>query len=122
MVYGSLIGARVKRKEDPHLITGNGTYVANLDLPNVAHVAFVRSPYAHASINGIDTSAALSRPGVLAVMTGQDLKSHYEPLPMSGPDDAHKAHTHYALCIDRVRYVGEAVAAVIATSAEIAED
>jgi carbon-monoxide dehydrogenase large subunit len=122
MVYSSLIGARVRRKEDPHLLTGNGTYVANLNPPNLAHVAFVRSPYAHARINSIDASAALHRPGVLAVMTGQDLVSSYEPMAMTGEDDAAKAHTHYALSVDRVRHTGETVAAVVATSPEIAED
>jgi carbon-monoxide dehydrogenase large subunit len=122
MVYSSLIGARVKRREDPRLITGQGTYVANLKLPGMRHVAFVRSPYAHANILGIDSSAALQKPGVLAVVTGQDLMPHYEPLPVAGDEDTSNPHTHYALSVGRVRHVGEAVAAVVATSPEAAED
>jgi len=106
MVFASMVGARVKRKEDPHLITGNGTYVANLSLPNMAYVAFVRSPFAHARIRSIDTSAARQYPGVVAVVTGQDLLPHYEPMPMMGPEEAVKKHTHYALSVEQVRYVG----------------
>jgi carbon-monoxide dehydrogenase large subunit len=122
MVYSSLIGARVKRKEDPRLITGQGTYVANLKLPGMRYVAFVRSPYAHANVGTIDTTAALQRPGVLAVVTGRDLMAHYKPMPVAGNEEQAALHTHYALSVDRVRHVGEAVAAVIASSAEAAED
>src|SRR5258706_13425004 len=122
MVYKSLIGAEVKRKEDPRLITGKGTFVGNLSLPGMRYVAFVRSPYAHARIRRIDTSAAASRPGVVAVVTGQDLASHYDPLPMSSAGEGGVHHSHYALSVDRVRHVGEVVAAVIATSSAIAED
>ena len=68
-------------KEDPGLITGSGKYVGDIKLPGMHHVAFVRSPYAHANILSIDTSAALSREGVLAVVTGEDLRDDYEPVP-----------------------------------------
>jgi carbon-monoxide dehydrogenase large subunit len=129
MAYASLIGARVKRKEDPRLITGAGTYVGDLKLPGMHYVAFVRSPYPHARIRSIDTAAARRRPGVLAVVTGQDLPPLCEPMPTStagegGPAGSgrNKSHTHYALSIDRVRHVGEAVAAVIATTPAIAAD
>ncbi len=122
MVYSSLIGARVQRKEDPRLLTGQGTYVANLKLPGMRHVAIVRSPYAHANICGIDAAAARRRPGVLEVVTGQDLAVHYEPMPVVGDEDNAKLHTHYALSIGQVRHVGEAVAAVIASSPDAAED
>src|SRR5258708_16413651 len=103
MVFASMVGARVKRKEDPHLITGQGTYVANLSLPNMAHVAFVRSPYAHARIRGIDLTAARQYPGVVAVVTGQDLLADYEPLPMMGAPESGKKNSHYTLSLDRVR-------------------
>ncbi len=122
MVYASLMGAQVRRKEDPRLITGNGSYVANLKLPGMRHVAFVRSPHAHANIHRIDGSAALRRAGVLAVVTGRDLAPHYEPMPMASSGTEEQPHTHFALSVDRVRYVGEAVAAVIAESPEVAED
>ena len=60
-------GERIKRNEDPRLLTGQGLYVDDVDLPNMLHVAFVRSPYAHAKINSIDVSQALERAGVVAV-------------------------------------------------------
>lgn len=122
MVYKSLMGAEVKRKEDPHLLTGKGTYVPNLRLPGMCYVAFVRSPYAHARVKGIDTVEALGVPGVVAVVTGQDLLPHYEPMPMASAGKDGQSHSHHALTVERVRYVGEAVAAVIATSQAIAED
>lgn len=129
MAYASLVGAQVKRKEDPRLITGTATYVGDLKLAGMHHVAFVRSPYAHARVRGIDTSSALEIPGVLAVVTGEELASAYEPMPMassgegeSSQDPRDLQHTHYALSVDRVRYAGEAVAAVIATTPAIATD
>lgn len=131
MAYSSLVGAQVRRKEDPRLITGNGMYVGDLHLPGMRYVAFVRSPYAHAAINGIDKSAAEAMPGVVAVFTGEDLKSDYKPMPMANsgeggdvPTDEEETRSeiHYALSLDRVRHVGEAVAVVIAESSGIAED
>ena len=74
MVLRSYVGASVKRREDPRLITGSSVYVDDLKLPAMVHVAFVRSTYAHAKINGIDTSAALAMPGVVAVWTAADLE------------------------------------------------
>ena len=73
-MYNKLVGARVKRKEDPHLLTGQGTFVANLKLPGMRHVVFIRSPYAHAHLRRIDASAALRRPSVVVVISGEDLK------------------------------------------------
>ncbi len=129
MAYSSLIGARVKRKEDPRLITGKGNYVGDLKLPGMHHVALVRSPYGHARIRGIDAKKALNHPGVVAVITGRDLPPLCGPMPIGGgeggaaPDPASDTRpTHYALSIDRARHVGEAVAAVIAITAEIAAD
>src|SRR5499433_3260459 len=77
-----LMGAEIKRKEDPRLITGTSAYVGDLSLPGLHHVAFVRSPHAHARIRRIDASAALRRPGVVAVVTGADLKPHCGPVPV----------------------------------------
>lgn len=122
MVLRSMIGANVKRKEDPGLITGAGKYVGDIKLPGMRHVTFVRSPYAHASILHIDTSAALERGGVLAVVTGQDLLDQYEPVPVAGGDAVQRQRSHYALSVGRVRHIGEAVAAVIAASPEAGED
>ncbi len=122
MVLRSMIGANVKRKEDPSLIAGAGKYVGDIKLPGMRAVTFVRSPYAHANIISIDTAAALERDGVLAVITGQDLCDQYEPVPVAGGDDVQRQRSHYALSVGRVRHIGEAVAAVIATSPEIGED
>src|SRR5262245_19765657 len=128
-----LLGAQVKRKEDPRLITGSSQYVADIAMPGLGHVAFVRSPHAHARIRGIDGAAALRIPGVLSVVTGRDLMPHCAPLPIAtasaegGGEAAGQVRDevgrqHYPLSVDRVRHVGEAVAAVIALSAEAAAD
>ena len=122
MVLRSMVGASVKRKEDPGLITGAGKYVGDIKLPGMGQVAFVRSPYAHAKILSIDTGAALAREGVVAVITGEELRGQYEPVPVAGGDHALANYSHLALSVDRVRHVGEVVAAIIATSPEIAED
>ncbi|MDQ2683571.1 MAG: hypothetical protein M3Y37_08600, partial [Chloroflexota bacterium] len=74
MVLSSYRGARVRRKEDPRLITGGSTYVDDLVLPGMLHASFVRSPYAHGIIKGIDASEALAVPGVVAVYTADDLR------------------------------------------------
>jgi carbon-monoxide dehydrogenase large subunit len=122
------MGAEVKRKEDPRLITGASTYVGDITPPGLHHVAFVRSPYPHARVRGIDAAAALGRPGVLAVVTGKDLVGRLAPLPLAsasaegGASAGAPGRQHYALSVDRVRHVGEAVAAVIATSAAGAVD
>src|SRR4029450_2181627 len=74
MVLSRYVGASVKRKEDPRLITGSSVYVDDLQLGGLLHVTFVRSHYAHAKIRGIDASAALELPGVHRVITAADLK------------------------------------------------
>src|SRR6059036_3825320 len=121
-----LLGAHVKRKEDPRLIMGASQYVADIALPGMQHAVFVRSPHPHARIRGIDGSAALRRPGVIAVVTGRDLMPHCAPLPIAtvsaeggGEGKAEVGRQHYPLSVDRVRHVGEAVAAVIGRSVEI---
>ena len=69
------VGQAIRRKEDPRLITGKGTYVDDITLPGMLYMDIVRSPYAHATITNIDVSAALALPGVLAVITGKDLEA-----------------------------------------------
>ena len=88
MVLRSMVGASVKRKEDPGLITGAGKYVGDIKLPGMKHIAFVRSPYAHAKILSIDTSSAAARPGVFAVITGDDMRGEWESVPVAGGDIA----------------------------------
>ena len=70
------MGARVTRREDPNLVTGKGKYTGDIQLEGMLHMAMVRSPYAHARIKSIDTSAALAMPGVIAVYTGADINPH----------------------------------------------
>jgi carbon-monoxide dehydrogenase large subunit len=135
MVLSSYVGAKVRRKEDPRLITGSSTYVDDLTLPGMLHVAFVRSPYAHANIRGIDASAALSMPGVGKVITAQDLegvlKEVYptdvssetgEAADASIESDSIPTPDVLPLAKEKVRFIGEAVAAVLADSLARAVD
>ncbi len=112
------MGHRMKRKEDPRFIQGKGRYVDDVKLPGMLYMDIVRSPYAHAKILKIDSSEALKIPGVVAVITGQDLKTagnlHYMPTLMSD--------TQPVLPIDKVLYYAQEVCAVIATDRYIAAD
>src|SRR5713226_2680614 len=122
------IGQPVTRKEDPRFLTGRGRFVADIDLARQAYAAFVFSPHAHARIRAIDKSAAEQAPGVHAVLTGQDwatdglgtLDPEVMPEDMGGPK-GHRTQRP-SLAIDRVRYVGERVAVVIAASEDQARD
>ena len=117
---GKYVGARVNRLEDPGLLAGEARYVADLTLPRMLHAAFVRSPVPHAEIRSIDTSAAAALPGVEAVFTGEDVTAH----PLADPVmiDTLKKTPQDAIAKDRVRFVGEAVAVVVASDAYTAED
>ena len=124
-----LMGAEVKRKEDPRLVTGTSSYVDDIAIPGLHYVAFVRSPHAHARVGTIDTTAAAKRAGVFKIVTGQDIRAHCQPIPLGGPSaeggggaETTSGRRHYPLSIGRVRYVGEPVAAVIATSQSAAAD
>ena len=117
------IGQPMKRYEDPRFIQGRGKYVANLTLPNMAHMAVKRSPYAHAKINSINTAAAESLDGVIAVYTGKDLLDDgIGPLPSGWNVPDMKVPVQNALTVDKVRHVGDRVAIVIATTPYIAYD
>jgi carbon-monoxide dehydrogenase large subunit len=119
----SVIGARMKRVEDPRLITGAAKYLDDLKLPGMAYAAILRSPYAHARIKGIDTEKAAAHPGVIGVYTGKDFE-HLNPLPCpwqaSGTENF--VATPRALEIDRVTFTGAGVAAVVAETRVAAED
>jgi aerobic carbon-monoxide dehydrogenase large subunit len=118
----SIFGNRVPRVEDPALLTDGGTYVADLDVPELAgaaHVAFVRSTMAHARVGGIDVSEAKAAPGVLDVVTAADVDLGPVPPPMPMFPDA---MVHPVLATDTVRYVGEPVAAIVAESPTAAAD
>ena len=115
-------GAALKRKEDPRLITGQGTYVEDVTLTGMLHMVLVRSPLAHALIKSIDTAEALKSPGVIAVFTGEDLKEELGSLPCGWVVPDTKEVPHPPLAVDRVRYVGDDVVAVLAESAAQASD
>jgi carbon-monoxide dehydrogenase large subunit len=114
------IGQAVTRFEDPRLLRGQGRFLADVRLPGEAHAVILRSPHAHARIRSIDTSAASKAPGVLAVFTGADLArdklgTMRMTLKRKRPDGSPMwAPPHRGLAPDRVRYVGDPVAIVIA--------
>ena len=115
---GSLLGTEVRRVEDPDLVRGRGTFVDNLKFEGACYVAFVRSPFAHALISSIDTSEAAAAPGVIAVYTAADLDLDALPMFLEVNPQAKR----HALAVDRVRFAGEPVAAVVAESAVAAAD
>jgi carbon-monoxide dehydrogenase large subunit len=111
------VGTAMKRVEDPRFITGKARYLDDITLTGMTHMAILRSPYAHANIRSIDTSAAAAMPGVLAVITGADIP--YNPLPMAWPAGGssgitNNVNTPRALATDSVKWTGEGVAAVVA--------
>ncbi len=109
---GSILGNRVTRVEDPRFLTGGGRYVDSIHFPNEAWCAYVRSPYAHATIESIDVSDAAAAPGVLGLFTAADLAA-LNPTPPTRPNLPPEM-TRPFLAADRVRFVGEPVAAVVA--------
>src|SRR5881628_2245707 len=124
-------GAAVKRREDPRFLRGEGRFVDDVTLPGMLHAAFLRSPHAHARIVAIDTAAAAAAPGVVRVLAFRDLERWMKPLPLFGAVPPGLAAVvkfdirqapQWALCRDRVRYVGEIVAMAVADSPERAED
>src|SRR5919199_2962531 len=118
-----LIGAPVKRVEDPRLVTGAAKYLDDLKLPGMAHVAIVRSPHPHARIGAIRTERAAAAPGVVAVFTGRDFE-HLNPLPCAWQASGTENYvaTPRTLEIDRVTFTGAGVAAVVAETRTAAED
>ena len=120
-----VLGAPVRRVEDARFITGKGRYLDDIKLPSMAHMTILRSPYAHATIRSIDTSAAAAMPGVIAVITGADIP--YNPLPMAWPAGGaagitNNVNTPRILATDSVKWTGEGVAAVVAETAAQAAD
>lgn len=121
------LGERIKRNEDPRLLTGRALFVDDIDLPGMLHVAFVRSPHAHARLLGIDASQALQRDGVVAVYAAGDLGDYWQHGPLLVPPPPVEGmvfheRTQVPLAKDKVRHVGEAVALVVAVSRYVAED
>ena len=124
--YG--IGQPVLRFEDPRLLQGRGRYIHDVNLPGQAYAVFLRSPHAHAKIVSIDTAAAKALPGVVAIFTGADyaadgLGMPKVSMPRKRPDGSPMfAPARPALCVDRVRYVGDPVAMVVAETLAQAMD
>lgn len=129
----SLIGRPLRRVEDRRFVTGRGEYVDDVAIPGVLHVALVRSTYAHATIRGIDTAEARAMPGVVAVVTAADLGAANGPHPHPTWFPPHpplvklvnpftRPERIWLLAAEKVRYAGEAVAAVVATDRYLAED
>lgn len=122
------IGKSVKRVEDKRFITGKGRYTDDMVLPGQTYAYLVRSPYAHARINGIDTTAAAAAPGVVAVFTGADVaKDNITGVPAGWQVDFKNGDTmkeppHPLLVTDKARHIGDAVAVVIAESKAQAKD
>jgi 2-furoyl-CoA dehydrogenase large subunit len=112
------VGKSYKRKEDLRLLVGRGKFVDDIKLPNMKHAAILRSPYAHARILSVDTSAAEKLPGVRGVLTGEDVKKMSNPFPVGVPIPP----KYYSCAVDKVRFVGEPVAVVVADTRYIAED
>ncbi len=111
------IGHSVKRKEDERFIRGKGQYVDDIMLPGMLHMELLRSPFAHARIGSIDTSAAAALPGVVAVVTGELMAEHdLAWMPTLSGD------TQAVLATDKVRFQGQEVAAVVAESPYVAKD
>jgi len=112
------VGKGMKRKEDPRLLTGRGRFMDDIRLPQMKYAAILRSPYPHAWIRGIDTSRALKVSGIRGVLTGEDVAAMSQPFPVGVPIPP----KYYSCAVDKVRYVGEPVAVVVADSRYIAED
>ena len=118
-VLPKLVGERVKRREDPRLIQGRGTYVDDIKITGMRHMAFKRSDIAHGKITSIDTKAAAAMDGVEAVYTGADIAKVLAPMPIGTP---FPSPPHHAVAVDTVRYAGEAVAVVVASDRYVARD
>jgi len=118
------VGKAVLRKEDPELISGQARYVDNMTLPGMVWMVMVRSPFAHATINAIDTSAAKAMPGVIGVYTAADLEGEWGgPLPFVWPiTEDIKVPVHWPLTKDVARYQGDGVAVVLAETRAQAKD
>jgi len=116
------IGKPMKRKEDPRLIQGIGHYVDDLQLSGMHYAAMVRSPHAHARIRSIDTSKAKTAPGVAMVLTGADVRGAIGPVPCAAQIPDMKAAQRHPLATEKVRFVGEPVAVVVASDRYAARD
>jgi aerobic carbon-monoxide dehydrogenase large subunit len=120
----AVIGTRYARREDAPILSGEARYVDDLVVPGALHLEMVRSPHAHARVTSVETSAAAALPGVVAVYTGADLAGEWAgPMPCAWPvvEDM-KSPAHFPITPDKARYVGDAVAVVVAESRTAAKE
>ena len=115
------VGARVTRREDPRLLTGDGNYVADIKRHGMVHIAFRRSDHAHARITSLDAEAARTLPGVIAVYTGEDIARLANPYQATSRMKNYQATFIPPVAVDKVRYVGEPVALVVAETPAVAQ-
>ncbi|MDR7482053.1 MAG: xanthine dehydrogenase family protein molybdopterin-binding subunit [Armatimonadota bacterium] len=121
---GRWIGRPLRRLEDQRFLRGQARYIGDLALPGMLHLVVVRSPHGHAHLGAVETRRALAAPGVVAVLTGQTLAGRVRSLPVAAQEGTAVAReaAHPILATDRVRYVGQPVAAIVALSRAAAED
>jgi carbon-monoxide dehydrogenase large subunit len=117
----TLVGKRIRRKEDPRLLTGTATYVDDIQMPGMHHACILRSPHAAARIRSLDVEAARRHPGVVAVFTGADVAA-VGPVPCGASLPGLRVPPHTILARDRVYFVGHPVAVVVATDRYVAAD
>lgn len=123
MALSRMTGARIKRREDPKLITGQGTYVDDIQLPGLLYLALARSPYAHARIVSVDVDAIKAMPGVVEVLTGEQVQGMVTmPLPIGQVNEFMRQPQHWPLAVGAVKHVGDPVVAIVATSRAAARD
>ena len=118
-LHARWFGTPVKRREDPRLITGSATFIDDVRIPGTLYMAFVRSPHAHAYVRSVDATAALALPGVHSVVTGEEAAGFAPPFP---PNRGYRQPPRFVLAREKVRRVGEAVAAVLAEDRYLAAD
>src|SRR5580700_6821645 len=117
----TLVGKRIRRREDPRLITGTATYVDDIKMPGMHYAAIVRSPHAAANIRSMDTSKAAAHKGVLAVFTGKDTEN-VGAVPCGASLPGLRVPHHHILAMERVYFTGHPVAVVVASDRYIARD
>jgi carbon-monoxide dehydrogenase large subunit len=121
-VFATRVGAPVRRREDPPLVQGLGTFVDDVGLPGCLVAAFVRSDLAHARLRALDVEAARRRPGVVAVLTGADVLGRIGTIPCRASVPGMQSPVHHALALDTVCFVGQPIAVVVAGDAAAARD
>jgi len=122
MPVSKLVGARVKRREDPRLLRGLGHYVDDIRLIDTLCVTILRSPHAHAQIKGIHTQEALRHPGIVAVVSGEEIRDRVGTVPVAAKNPTLRVPPHHVLAVEKVCFVGEGVVAVVAEDRYTAQD